>query len=579
MENILYDSCFYGAQVLNVWTKKWEKKDIYILRGKIAALLPPKNKVPAKETFDCNGKKIVPSFIDAHVHIESSSVQPKIFAQSVCACGTACVIADCHELANVIGPKSIPLMAELSKDTPCDIYFMIPSCVPATDFDHAGGTITADDIKELCQDRNLSDKILGLGEMMNYPGVLQNDKNVFNKIQAIKKELGAAAIIDGHAPLLSGCDLQRYAGAGISTDHECSSIEEVIERIENGMYVLLRQGSAARDLENIVPALVESGLPLNRVCFCTDDKKVGDIIKEGHINSNIKNAISCGMNPIDAFCCASINSAECYRLNERGAICPGRLADFVILNNENTVEIDSVVKSGKIFSSLRDAQAKPFELSRDNKYYEAFDRALHSVHLETKDVSPSMFETFSPGAEKFAIGIIPGSLNTKKVSLEEYKITDTKNLPQDCCLLSVIERHKNTGFHSLCLLSGYGLEQGAIAMSIGHDSHNIIVAGKNSGDMARAVQQVCLMQGGIAISLKEEILSSLSLPFAGLMSLESAEEVGQKHRALHQSVKSLGIPDNIAPFVALSFLALPVIPSIRLTDSGLFDVEKWQFLK
>ncbi len=558
----MVDSIFFGAEVLNVFTRRFEKKDIYVKDKKIFALLDSKEKIAAKNKIDCRGKKIVPGFIDAHNHIESSNLLPPAFAEEVLKVGTTSLIADCHEIANVLGADAVRLMIELSKGSSSDIFYMIPSCVPATEFEHSGGKITASDIEDLCK----YDCVLGLGEMMNFPGVLSGDREIFAKLEAVKKARGKFAKVDGHAPLLSGLDLQKYIAAGISTDHECSSFEEVRERLESGIYVILRQGSSARDLEKIVPSLVKSGLPLSRICFCTDDKRAGDIIEEGHIDSNIRNAIKCGMNPVDAFVAGSFNAAKCYSLDDRGAIAPGRIADFVILDDEKSVAINSVVKNGAIVDRGRAATEFSYNVEEP-----IMQRALHSVHLTEDEISEKDFTSLSAAAKKFAIKIIPGSLNTKKVPVSDEPREDT-------CYLSVIERHQRTGNKALCILSGYGIKKGAIAMSHGHDSHNIIVAGQSPIDMAVAVKKIIQMQGGIAVCEGQKITASLELPVAGLMSLKGSAHVTAAHKELLEAARNLGIPEDVEPFVTLSFMSLPVIPEIRLTDAGLFDVGNFSFL-
>ena len=565
------DIVFHGARVLNVFTKEFETRDVAIVDRYIAATGAP-GSYRGKKEIDVVGKWITPGFIDGHVHIESSMVLPGEFARTVVQHGTTTVIADSHEIANVLGPDAVRFMIHQSENVPVDIYFMVPSCVPATDFEHTGGSISSSDIADLLR----IPRVIGLGEMMNYPGIIGSDPATLDKIRTTLKINGENANIDGHIPLVTGKNLQAYRACSIKSDHESHTIAEVSEKLRAGMWVLIRQGSSARDLSFIVPELIKSGLPLDRVCFCTDDKNIADIIGEGHIDSNIREAIKLGMKPEDAYSVASFHSAECYQLPDTGAVCAGYKADFVILNDPEAVDICSVYKSGKLVDAT---MSESVELPKTNAGTEAEDllyRACHSVKLN--DVTAELFRNSGDRkSEKYAIAIRSGSLNTEKYVLkpgeEERGLGDGS-----FCRLSVIERHKNTGCHASALLRGYGLVRGAIATSIGHDSHNIICAGMNTDDMVVAVRRLEKLQGGICIVQDKKVTAELPLPVAGLMSNLSAQTVKKCHDALLPAARKLGIYEGIEPFVTLSFLALPVIPELRLTDQGLFDVISWKFI-
>jgi adenine deaminase len=565
------DIVFHGARVLNVFTQRFENRDIAVTGRYIAATGKPGTYTGKKER-DLSGKWVTPGFIDGHVHIESSMVLPGEFARTVVQHGTTTVIADSHEIANVLGPDAVRFMIHQSETAAADIYFMIPSCVPATNFEHTGGSITAADIAGLLK----IPRVIGLGEMMNYPGIINNDPATIEKIRTTLKISGEGANIDGHIPLVTGKDLQAYRACSIKTDHESHTIQEVAEKISAGMWVLIRQGSSARDLELIIPELIKTDLPFDKICFCTDDKNIADIILEGHIDSNIRNAIRLGMKPELAYTAASLHTAECYKLPDTGAVCAGYKADFVILDDPEAVTVSAVYKSGEPADT---GTPQVVELPQTNIGTEAEDllyRACHSIKLDS--VYPELFEQRKDRREeKYAIAIRPGSLNTEKYVLKagerEHGLSDGT-----FCRLAVIERHKNTGFHAVSLLKGYGLSNGAIATSIGHDSHNIICAGITPRDMTVAVQRIKDMQGGICIVRDGTVTADLPLPVAGLMSNRSAEEVKKSHDALLPAARQLGIYAEIEPFVTLSFLALTVIPELRLTDQGLFDVVNWKFI-
>ena len=568
------DVVYHGATVLNVFTREWEHKDIYVSGAYIAAMAEP-DTYKALKQVDVTGKWIVPGFIDGHVHSESSMVLPGEFTRAVVRHGTTAVIADSHEIANVLGPDAVRFMIHQSENAAADVYFMVPSCVPATNFEHTGGVISVADIAAILK----MPRVIGLGEMMNYPGIIGGDTGTIDKLSTTFSLKGEDAVIDGHAPLVTGSSLQAYRAVGIRTDHECHTFSEAAEKVRNGMYILIRQGSSARDLELIVPELAKSSLPLRKFCFCTDDKNIADIMREGSIDSNIRNAIKLGMRPEDAYTIASLNTAECYHLADTGALCAGFKADFVVLGDCTSVAIESVIKSGR---SPAVDKACTVDIPQTRGGTEAEDllyRACHSIHVDEQSVTEALFkDDVSPAFDKYAIQIHQGSLNTQKYTLKPGEAAAGLK-DGTLCRLAVIERHTGTGCHAMAVLRGYGLTHGAIAMSIGHDSHNIICAGITPADMTFAVRRLCAIGGGIVIADGGKVLAELALPVAGLMSNGRAEDVKAAHDALLPSARTLGIFEYIEPFVTLSFLALPVIPELRLTDTGLFDVSGWSFLK
>lgn len=566
------DIVIRGAYILNVFTRKFEKKEMVLSQGYIAGVAD-EGTYTAKKILNYTNHYIVPSFIDAHVHIESSMLLPKAFGDIIAQKGTSTIIADSHEIANVLGADAVRFMVRQSEKSPCEMFFMIPSCVPATDFEHTGGSISAKDIQDLLS----LPRVLGLGEMMNYPGVINGDNSVLEKI---KKADGY--ICDGHAPLVTGKDLQAYRCVGIKTDHECRTFNEALEKINAGMWILLREGSSARDLEHIVPELVKAGMDTQRFAFCTDDKNVVDILKEGHIDHSVRTAIALGIKPENAFCMASFNPSECYGLVDRGAIAAGYKADFLVLDNIQTVSITDIFKNGELLTIQNDIQQNnPDTLSQITftENTRLMEKACNSIHLGT--LSRDMF-TFGKNDEhifqdRHLIHIESGSLNTNSLFLDAKSIK-TGYEQGKFCKIAVLERHKATGLSGLALLDGYGLKQGAIASSIGHDSHNIICAGINPDDMLQAVLYLQKIQGGICIVLNGEIKAALSLQVAGLMSLHDGKHVANDLKKLEKEVTTLGIYDSIEPFVTLSFLALPVIPELRITDQGLFDVIQWRHI-
>jgi adenine deaminase len=576
------DTVIADARILDVFTGEFLLRDIALCDGYIAGIGAP-GTWKGNEVLSFPDKYITPGFIDAHVHIESSMVLPPEFARTVIDCGTTAVIADSHEIANVLGPDAVRFMADQAENSPIDIYFMIPSCVPATPFEHAGGSITAGDIASLLN----MPRVLGLGELMNYPGVISADTEILAKIHA-----AAGRLLDGHAPLVTGHDLQAYCSCGITTDHECHQFDEAVEKIRAGMFILIRNGSTAHDLVPIVKGIVDSGFPTDRFAFCTDDRNVSDILADGHISACIRTAILLGLPPGTAYRMATWNAATCYGLPDTGALCAGYRSDFVILDDINSVSIHAVFKDGQRVEKNTDKPANQICLenraARDSTETTALmERACRSIHIGNLDIQKFRdkfrdtegYQGINSNTEDtlLAIGITPGSLNTHKQYLQRSQLADLLS-SGTACRLAVIERHRAIGSWGIGLLSGYGLKTGAIASTIGHDSHNIICAGIDPDDMYCAIRNLEDMQGGICIVRSGRITAALPLQVAGLMSTESAETVRDIVQQLKSEALALGIPAEIEPFVTLSFLALPVIPELRLTDQGYFDVTAFSFI-
>lgn len=557
----LADLCVSGAHILDVFNKQWFDGDLLVSGGYIAGFAKP-GKGKGKEMVDAHGLYLVPGLIDGHEHIESSYLAPSEFSNLVVPCGTTTVVADPHEICNVCGLDGQRYMLASSAKTPLSVQFMVPSCVPATDFEHAGATLLAKDIKKMFG----KDRILGLGEMMNYPGVVSGTPFVLDKIWEAKL---AGLPIDGHSPAVKGSGLDAYAGAGIKTDHECATPEELHDRIRRGMYVMLRQGSACRDLLNLLPWVNQHNI--TRCLFCTDDRQPKSILEEGHINNNVRMAIAHGMAAEDAYAIATINAADCYRLDDRGAIAPGRRADFLLVPDVSQANPSEVYVLGKLVAKDGRILAPSAPVEAKNV----------SGRMQVKDFSQKKLELHLASPHVRVIDIIPGSVVTGK---GEADVTVEQGLwkhdpAQDILKIAVVERHHGTGNVGLGLIRGYGLKHGAIATSIAHDSHNIIVTGDNDADMEEAVKDLVSMGGGMTIIRDGKVVGHLALPIAGLMTTLSASEVNDQLGRLHElAYTELGVSRAVEPFMTLCFMALPVIPAYKVTDLGLFDVTTFQLV-
>ena len=553
---------FKNAKVVNVFTHEIIKADVAINDGIIVGV----GKYTGIKNIDLKEKYIAPGLIDSHIHIESSMLSPGEFSKVVVPRGTTTIIADPHEIGNVCGLDGIEYMLNSTENLPLNTYIMLPSCVPATNFENSGAILKSNDLEKYIH----HERVLGLGEMMNYAGVINKDKDVMEKLKLFNENKKS---IDGHAPGLSGENLNAYIISGVNTDHECSTVEEMIEKLRLGMYVILREGSASKDLKNLIKGVNEYNY--QRILLCSDDRHSDDLLKEGHIDYSIRLAIENGIDPITAIQMATINPAICYKLKNIGAIAPGYKADLIIFNSLEEFKIEEVYKDGKLVAR----ENKPLFTTNDANLY----KVLNTVHLSkiSKDDIQIYLNKENGEEEVNIISLQPQSIITKKektiVEVENKKFKFNKN--KDILKLAVIERHKNTGNIGIGLVKNLGIKNGAIATTISHDSHNLVVAGDNDEDIINAVNKVIDMGGGIAISSSNKILECLSLNIGGLMSNKNVEYVNLKLSKLMEiAYNKLKVNKDIDPLLTLAFLALPVIPEIKLTDRGLFDVEEFKFI-
>lgn len=511
----------------------------------------------AKESIDLRGAYLAPGLINGHTHIESSMLHPVQYARAVVPRGTLAVVTDLHEIANVCGLEGIEFVRAWAERLPLDILLMAPSCVPATALETSGARIGVAEVRKLLSYPD----VIGLGEVMNFPGVLGGDKEVLGKISA-----AAGRTIDGHAPGLHGRELNAYAAAGIRSDHESTTLEEGEERLERGMYLMIREGSSEKNLDTLLPLVTDNSY--RRCLFVVDDRNCSDLLHEGDIDSVVRKAISRGLGPIRALQLATINAAEHFRLYDRGAIAPGYLANLITVTDLPKLQIDMVFSKGKLVAQ----QGKPlFPIPSITA------KLTDTVHI--KQPTTESLKLTPAGETHPVIEIVPGQIVTKK-RVERVKVVDgavVPDLDRDILKLVVVERHQATGNLGLGLVKGFGLKQGALASSVAHDSHNIVAVGTTDLDILKAIQEVARLHGGLVACAQGEIIGRLPLPVAGLLSPEPLEAVVAQHDALESTAAKLGnLPP--APFSMLSFLALPVIPELRLTDLGLVDVARFQLI-
>ena len=553
------DIVFRNGKIINVFTGEIQENSLAVKDGRILGY----GAYEGEKEIDLNGAYLAPGFVDAHVHIESSLTTPENFSSLVVPRGTTTVIADPHEIANVCGLDGIRYMLEASRDLPLDCHFMLPSCVPATPFENSGAKLEAEDLAQLIDE----ERILGLGEMMNYPGLIGGDEAVLNKLRlAIDRN----KVVDGHSPMVERKDLNAYVGAGVRTDHECSTPEEMKARLRRGMYVLIREGSAARNLAGLISGV--NAVNMRRIAFCTDDKQPEDILKDGHINHNIRKAVSLGINPVWAVQMATINACECYGLKNKGALAPGYEADIVILEDLEKFSVKEVYKKGRL-------------VARDGKTLDPVRAIPGEKVRETVNIRKILEDDFIMPLEGDvirAIRIMPHSLVTES-AVRKVERDDKGNFKihpnLDILKMAVIERYSGRCHIGLGLIENYRLKGGAIASSIAHDSHNLIVVGDNDADMALAANTLGDLGGGICIVSGGTVLGALELPIAGIMSDQPAESVRDALSVLLKiALEKLGVNPDLDPFMTLAFMALPVIPELKLTDEGLFDVMKFQFV-
>jgi adenine deaminase len=554
------DLLLKNAQIVNTFIGEIEQADVAIYGDRIAGVGNYDN---AKEIIDLQGRFLAPGLINGHTHIESSMLHPARYAQAVVPRGTLAVVTDLHEIANVCGFKGIKFVTDWARKLPLDMLFMAPSCVPATRLETSGTQINSKEVKRILA----HPKIIGLGEMMNFPGVVSGDEEVLNKISASKGK-----VIDGHAPGLAGKELNAYLSAGILSDHESTTMEEGKEKLRRGMYLMIREGSSEKNLDALLPLVTDN--TYKRCFFVVDDRSCADLLQEGDIDAVVRKAISRGLEPVRAIQMATINTAEYFRLHDRGGIGPGYMANLITITDLAKLEIDMVFYQGKLVAK----QGKPFF-------------PLHPITLELKDtvrIKPPTLKSLSLRAKRSdlneesypVIEIIPGQIVTKK-AIEKITVVDEAVMPdveRDILKLVVVERHKASGNIGLGLVKGFGLKKGALASSVAHDSHNIIAVGTNDLDIIKAIEEINRLQGGLVVCANLEILASLPLPIAGLLSPEPLEAVVSQHEKVEKAAASLGnLPPS--PFAILSFLALPVIPELRLTDLGLVDVNEFKLIK
>jgi len=547
-----------NCKIVNVFSHRIVKGNIAIDSGKIIGI----GDYHGKKEIDMEGKYVAPGLIDSHQHMESSMVTPEQLARILLPLGTTTIIADPHEIANVCGLEGIEFMINSTRNIPLNVFFMLPSCVPSTEYESSGARLNAEDLGTL-MDETI---VLGLGELMDYPNVIKGDDDIIRKALLADRK-----IIDGHSPLVTGKDLNAYRINGVKTDHECSNLKEMEEKLDLGMFIAIREGSAARDLEKLIPGV--NCQNERRITFCTDDKHPGDLLSEGHIDFNIRKAISMGIDPISAIKMATINTAECYYLRDIGAIAPGYDADLIVLSDLNEFKIEEVYKKGELIA--KDGIAL-FEVSMPD--ISKVEDTVIVGDISEKDLAITLKSDIAR-----VIRVTPNSLLTelvtRKVSVDEGNMF-ISNKHIDIIKLVVIERHGNSGSIGLGLVENMKIRNGAIGLTIAHDSHNLIAIGDNDRDILIVIEEIKKIKGGIAVASNGEIGESLPLPVAGLMSQKPMEEVSEKLRSINDYIrKNLGSNEEIDTLMTLSFLALPVIPDVKLTDLGLFNVNNMSFIR
>ena len=549
------DLLLKNARIVNTFIGEIEQGDVVIYADRIAGI---GDYDKAREVTDLEGAFLAPGLINGHTHVESSMLHPARYAQAVVPRGTLAVVTDLHEIANVCGSRGIRFVTDLARQLPLDMLFMAPSCVPATNLETSGAKIGSREVKRILG----HPRIIGLGEMMNFPGVVTGDEEVLKKISAAKGK-----VIDGHAPGLTGKELNAYLSAGVLSDHESTTPEEGKEKLRRGMHLMIREGSSEKNLDALLPLVTDN--TYKRCFFVVDDRSCSDLLREGDIDAVVRKAISRGLDPVRAIQMATINPAEYFRLHDRGAIAPGYMANFITITDLSKLEIDAVFYRGKPVGK----QGKPLFLPPP-------------VTLELRDTvrmkSPTAksLKIAATGETYPVIQIIPGQIVTRK-AVENVKVVDgavVSDVDRDILKLVVVERHRASGNIGVGLVNGFGLKKGALASSVAHDSHNIIAVGTDDFDILKAIEEIKTLQGGLVVCANLEVLASLPLPIAGLLSPEPLATVVSQYENVDKAAASLGdLPPS--PFAILSFLALPVIPELRLTDLGLVDVAEFKLLK
>ncbi len=545
------DLVLKNATYVNVFSNSLCTADIAVAEGLIVGM----GEYSGNEEVDMTGKIVLPGFLDAHIHLESALVSPKEFVKAVLPHGTTTVVTDPHEIANVMGADGIEYMLQATEGLPVDVRFMLPSCVPATPLDESGAILDYRAIDSFYD----HPRVQGLAEMMNFVGIIAGDDQPVEKIVAAQAHHKK---IDGHAPDLVGNDLNAYVAAGVYSDHECHDLNDAIAKLERGQFIMIREGTAAQNLDALFPLLCDKYS--ERCMFCSDDKHPSDLLEKGHIDYMVKRAIALGANPITAVKVACHNAARYFLLNNRGAIAPGYLADFVVIDNFQDFTIEKVYKRGELMVEngvVKDFPAPPIE-----SYLE--DRARNTFHVETLTA-----EHFSEHRPRGIIGMVDGEITTVDAGY-----SDRIDVEYDVLKIAVVERHKNTHHIGIGFLQGYGLKSGAVATSVSHDSHNIIVVGTNEADMAAAANRVVELGGGIVVWDGGVPKAEVPLAIAGIMSDEPLVTVNAKLEAAKAAAHDLGVNPGIDPFMTLSFMALPVIPTLRITTRGVFDVSTQSYV-
>lgn len=546
------DLVLKNAQLVNVFTGEIYAADIAIVGSRVAGL---GEGYEAREVIDLGGRYVCPGFIDAHVHVESSLVPPREFARAVLPRGVTTVVTDPHEIANVLGLEGIRFMLDDAKRGPLSVYVNASSCVPSTDMETSGARLEFYDLAPLLREP----WVLGLAEVMNYPAVVSGDRRMLEKISAFD-----GRVIDGHCPGLTGKGLNAYIAAGVMSDHECTTVEEAREKLRRGMTILIREASGARNLRPLLPVVTPENE--RRICFCTDDRQPSDLLDEGSIDHMIRVAVAEGLSPVTAIRMATLNVAEYFRLHDRGAIAPGRRADIVVFSELRDLQPERVYRGGRLVA--QDGRM----LAWDRPARESKVRGTINVDWEKVN-----FEIPARGKRARVIGVIPDQIVTRHL-VDDVKVDRglaVADPSRDVLKMAVVERHNATGNVGLGFVKGLGLKRGAIASTLAHDHHNIVGAGADDQSMMTAARAVAAAQGGMAVAEGDTVIARVPLPIAGLMSDQPIETVRRQIVDLLAAVQQLGTSLH-DPFTALSFLALPVIPSLKLTDLGLVDVEKFQ---
>lgn len=543
-----------NANVVNVFTDEIVRADVAVYEDVIIGV----GSYSGENEIDAGGAYLAPGFIDAHVHIESSMVIPSSFMKIIMPHGTTTVIADPHEIANVAGAAGIRAMYKLTDELPLRVLFMLPSCVPATPFEHSGAKLVAEDMEQFMH----KSRILGLGEVMDANSVINCSQEMLDKLRLFDKRP-----IDGHAPMLEGMGLNAYRVAGAFSDHECSTYEEVKQKLATGMNILLRIGSAANNMDGVLRRIAKEKLPTRNMMFCTDDKHIEDIRREGHINANARMAVAAGIDPIDAIKMASYNAARAYGIRGVGAIAPGYKADMVLLEDLKDFKVKQVIsRFGRPYTGEEQIPSPILP-----------PQVFNSVRLPeiSKDDLALRCHVSAP-----VIKMIPHQLVTELVYRDVERDENGCFIPSEGMVkLAVIERHHATGSMGVGILEGLGIKHGAVASTVAHDSHNLVVAGDNDEDMLMAIESLRECGGGYSVVSRGVVLARLPLPIAGLMTAAPVNDVLEIQQALLDALYSLGAKRDSDPLIALSFMALPVIPAVKLTDEGLFDAVNFKFIK